>query len=174
MWAIAVGCDRPAEPVPAGDSQPVVQLPVEPLELCINEFVPDNATGWQDETGAFADWVELHNPTAGDFPLDGWSLTDDPEDPHKHPLDGVVLPARGYLVFAADDRAELGPLHLSFGLAADGEVIGLFREDGAGELLGFGQTLEDSSWARSPDCCPDPAACTEQRWLGTPGSANAP
>lgn len=144
-----------------------------PLELCLNEFVADNASGWRDETGALSDWIEVHNPTDADVDLEGWWVTDDPDDPYGHRLTGASVPAGGFVVLVADDRPELGPLHLPFLLDASGEGLGLLREDGVGELLWFAEVVEDFAWARSPDCCPDAGSCSEVRWHGTPGQSNA-
>ncbi len=169
-----VGCGGPEPALVAtdADSAPTAGLP--PLELCINEFVADNRSGWTDETGAFADWIEIHNPGEVAIPLEGWSLSDDPADPEKHALSAdLIVDAGEYLVFAADGLPERGPTHLSFGLAAAGDAIGLYRADGAGEVLQYGATQADFSWARQPDCCADLATCSAIRWLGSPGVSNA-
>ena len=162
-----------SEPVAIGSDSASATV-AGPLELCINEFVADNSTGWQDENGVFADWIELHNPTATDVPLEGWFLTDDADDPWKHELGGVSVAAGGFLILVADDQPQDGPTHVSFALDTTGESLGLFRQDGVGELLTFGAVAEDFAWVRSPDCCADAATCAVQQWLGTPGASNAP
>ena len=170
---LCCACGTRSAVVSDDTSTPVATAPID-LQLCINELVADNATGWTDETGALVDWIELHNPTDGEVSLDGWYLTDDSEDRFAHPLGGLSIPARGFAVFAADAQPAKGPLHLSFGLDQAGEVVGLFREDGAGELIAYGQTIEDFAWARSPDCCADVVGCMHESWLGSPGASNAP
>jgi hypothetical protein len=40
-------------------------------QLAINELMPSNHVTIQDEGQAFADWVELYNPTAEDLDLGG-------------------------------------------------------------------------------------------------------
>lgn len=160
----------PAEKPPSGTT------PTTPtqgdLPLCVNEFGA-SGEGFVDETGASPDWVELHNPTGEDVWLLGWYLTDDPDEPLKHPIDGSLwVPAYGYLVFSADGLPDLGPTHLPFRLSALGEAVGLFHVDGDGEIFSYGAVVSDFSWARTPDCCDDPGTCFEQVYLGTPGASN--
>ena len=154
----------------------VTTLPAEPappLVLCINEFVADNSDGWLDEVHANPDWIELHNPGDVTLSLADHYLTDDGEDPFKEPLDpSLEIEAGGFLLLVADGRPELGPGHLGFSLSRLGESVGLFREDGMGEVLHFGPVERDFAWARSPDCCSSMPDCAEQVWYGTPGASN--
>ena len=115
-----------------------------PLELCVNELMPGNVASAADETGAHPDWIELHNPSDHDLPLDGWTITDDPDDPGKHRLArGLVLQAGGFLVLWADRKPELGPTHLDLSLAEDGEAVGVFAPDGTGSVVRYGPVAED-------------------------------
>ena len=57
---------------------------------------------------AFEDWhefVELHNPTPRDMPLEGWSLAGEVE--YEFP-EGSKIPAGGYVVVAKSREALLG------------------------------------------------------------------
>lgn len=153
--------------------------PTEPEEiapltqLCINEFMADNNSSWLDDQGVASDWVELHNPTSESVSLFGFFLSNDEDDPFTHRLDDDLrIEAGEYLVFAADGQPELGPLHLSFRLSSLGESLGLYRYDGAGEILHYGVVQEDVSWARSPDCCVDTMTCMFEAFAGSPGSSN--
>jgi hypothetical protein len=142
-------------------------------ELCINEFVADVDFSWSDEFGVPSDWIELHNPSSEALSLSGYSLTNDADEPFAHQLDAELsIPAGGFLVFAADNQPDLGPLHLNFALSNSGETIGLFRFDGSGEVIDYGAVGEDLSWARQPDCCPDVATCSAMVFDGTPGASN--
>jgi hypothetical protein len=157
------------------ETTPETPGPAVPLELCINEIMASNTISWVDESGAHADWVELHNPGEVDVALKDWYLSDDAEDPWKDPLPAdLVVPARGFLVFAADGAEELGPLHLPFSLAEEGDTVALFRWDGSGEIIHYGPLTEDLAIARSPDCCPDVATCAQLVWVGSPGVSNVP
>lgn len=148
-----------------------IEVSKEPLELCINEFMPNNLQSWTDETGAYADWIELHNP--GDTPvfLGGWSITDDAEEPDAHVFgDELTVDIGGFLVLVADGEPSLGPLHLDFRLDNEGEQIGLFRWDGTGEVLTYGKVYNDLSVARLTDC--GPIDEMEYVYGGTPGVSN--
>jgi hypothetical protein len=149
-------------------------LPYAPLEICINELMPDNEASVADETGAKPDWIELHNPGASDVSLEGWSLTDDAAVPTKSAIPaGLMLPAGGFVVLWADGGAAPGPTHLGFKLAKDGGVIGLFAPDGRGSLVSYGAIEADFSAARVPDCC-EGEGCFAFDFRGTPGKSNVP
>lgn len=144
---------------------------VAPLELCINEFVPGNHSWVDEELTEPADWIELHNPTETDVDLAGWSITDDVEVPDKHVFDpGLIVDAGGFVVLYADGEPDLGPRHLSFQLDADGETIGLYRDDGTGSVVNFGLVHDNFAVSRAEDCCM--GDCFEFRPSGTPGDTN--
>lgn len=152
---------------------PDTSVPDDPLELCINEFMPSNITSLTDETGAYPDWIELHNPGADDISLDGWSLTDDRDDPTMSPLGAdLVVPAGGWLLLYADGLTELGSSHLAFSLSEDGEEVGLFAPDGRGSVVRFGEVINDISLARVPDCCTGSTDCWDYAYRGSPGETN--
>lgn len=160
-------------PLAVDSAMPVTTTYTVPLPVCINEFGPagDNFT---DDAGAQPDWIELHNPGMESVSLLGWYLTDDGDETWKHPLDGSLsIPPGGFLVFSADGTPELGALHLDFRLSVGGEAVGLYHHTGGGELIRYGSAVSNYTWARSPDCCPDPDQCMRQVYLGTPGAPNA-
>lgn len=184
LIVLALGCTEPAPPTrdtgplasePAPDTDSPKQ-PVEPppLQLCINEVMASNTSSWLDDRGVATDWIELHNPGTADVPLGGWHLTDDEDEPFRHPLpDTLVVPAGGYLLLYADGDPLGGDLHLPFQLAADGEEVGLYRDDGEGELIAFDVQQPDVSIARQPDCCADATTCAGVALTSTPGLSNA-
>lgn len=142
-----------------------------PLPLCINELLTDNKAALIADDGSTPDWIELHNPGDTAVSLDGWTVTDDPDDPGKHPLDpGLSVGPHGFLVLYADDE-DLGPHHLSFKLSASDGAAGLFHPDGRGEVVGYGQVEADFSVYRLRNCCPT-AACLSFDYRGTPGASN--
>lgn len=141
--------------------------------LCINEFVASNSESWQDSSGLFPDWVEIHNPTATPISMQGWFISDDPERPFEWPVDPTLtIEPGGFQVLIADGQPDLGPDHLPFALREEGEGVSLRRADGVGEAVLYGLVIEDFSWARQTDCCPQPGACMTQVWGGTPGTSN--
>lgn len=147
--------------------------PNKPLELCINEFMPSNDNALLDESsGLYVDWIELHNPGEEDLSLDGWSLTDDRDEPTKSTLSGgLTLGAGEFLVLFADDAADLGATHLDFKLAQDGGTLGVYAPDGRGSLITYGYIETDISAARVTDCCSG-SDCWEYVYKGTPGLTN--
>ena len=98
----------------------------------ITEFLADNVAGLTDEDGAHSDWIEVHNPAATAFNLDGWHLTDTTASLARWRFPAVTLPAGGFvLVWASgkDRRVPGAPLHTNFSLRAAGEYLALVRPD---------------------------------------------
>jgi len=84
------------------------------------------------------DAIELHNPTATDVNLGGWSLTDDPRAPWKFRIeDPTVLPAGGYLVFTEADFNPLPGTGTGFSFGSTGDEAWLFSGDAATNLTGY-------------------------------------
>lgn len=118
----------------------VLPLAAQPI---ISEFMADNKAVLADEDGAFEDWIEIYNPGPGTLNLDGYWLTDDPQQLTQWRFPAQSLPAGGYLaVFASGkNRAAAGAqLHTSFKLDADGEFLALVAPDGVTVLSSFGRT----------------------------------
>lgn len=97
-----------------------------------------DAVGWFDSGGVFisevsaaaedGDWVELGNGSDADVSLDGWSLSDDSDEPEKLSLSGVTIPAGGYAVVRASSGGESGTG--GFGISASGECLVLTNASG--------------------------------------------
>lgn len=117
----------------------------------INEIMASNNSTYPDETGAFSDWIELHNTGDTPVPLGGLFLTDNLDNPTKWQIPAAAaLAPHGYAVFRADGTGR--GLHASFGLSRDGEEAGLFSPEG--ELIdavAFGAQFGDVSYGRQPD-----------------------
>jgi hypothetical protein len=158
-----------------GDTAPPVDTEPVPLELCINEFMPDNKTALFLDDGTAPDWIELHNPSAEPVDLVGWSLTDDPDEPDKHALHSdLAIPAGGFMLFYADGIDDVAQAqHLSFKLTGEGGSVGLFAPDGRGQLVHHGLVETDFSLHRLQDCCTD-SGCLDFDFRGTPGTTNDP
>jgi hypothetical protein len=122
--------------------------------------------------GLFPDWIELHNPTADAVDLDGWTVSDDEDEPEKHELDGgMVLEPGGFLLLYADALPYLGPQHLDFRLTGKGEVVALYAPDGRGSVVRYGEIADDLAAARASDCCEE-LDCWTFPFAGTPGETN--
>jgi len=149
---------------------PLLLLPAlgcSPGSIVINEFVASNIEGITDSEGGTPDWIELGNRTDGDVSLDGWFLSDDEDTPQRHSLDGLVVPAGGYLVLLASGDVSRGDDHLSFRLSRDGEMVILSDGDGVVDDVAYGAQEGDLALARVPDMT--------GRWAAaepSPGRAN--
>ena len=129
-----------------------------PLTIYINEFMADNDGAFEDpdDPGDYEDWLELYNPGSAAVDLGGMFLTDDLSDPTQFEIPaGVVIPARGFVVFWADDETAQGPLHTNFKLSKSGEAIGLFDTLAHGNVtidaVTFAEQTTDVSYGRYPD-----------------------
>ena len=128
----------------------------EPPPLALNELMADNQTTLEDpdEPGEYPDWFELTNMGTTDVDLGGLYLTDYVGDPVQFRIpDGVSIPAGGFIVFYADGEPEQGPLHTSFKLSADGEMLGLVGAGGRVRIdeVRFPGLEADTGFARLPD-----------------------
>ncbi|MFN0087296.1 MAG: CotH kinase family protein [Blastocatellia bacterium] len=101
--------------------------------LLINEIMADNDNVYPDpdEPGAYNDWFEIFNPGTTAVNMSGMHITDNFSNPTKWKVpEGVTIPARGYLVFIADDESNQGKLHTNFKLSEEGEELALYQTDG--------------------------------------------
>jgi hypothetical protein len=143
------------------------------LTVCINEFMAANQVALEVD-GAFPDWIELHNPGSDPVDLEGWGVSDDADEPNKHLLEGpLVLPPGGFLLLFADGAPDLGPAHLSFGLASEGETVALHDPWGNGSVVHYGPMGDDIAASRETDCCED-KDCWTYPLGGSPGASNEP
>ena len=102
-------------------------------DLVISEFVASNDRSLRDADGDSPDWIEIQNTTIDTVSLDGWSLTDDLDDPTKWEFPVMSIAPGGFLVVFASGKNERDPeteLHTNFALAAGGESLALVAPDG--------------------------------------------
>jgi hypothetical protein len=123
-------------------------------QVVINEFLASNTAGETNESGAYADWIELYNNTNAPLSLFGLYLTDDYSAPSKYTIpQGTVIAPNGYMILWADENNNTPSyLHCNFKLAASGESLML--SDGNGNVidsLTFGQQSADVSYGRCPN-----------------------
>ncbi len=100
----------------------------------ITEFLAANRSGLQDEDGVTSDWIEIQNTGEDAGNLQGWFLTNDPDNLNKWVFPSTPLAPGGYVVVFATgkDRAVAGQtLHTSFSLSAEGEYLALVQPDGS-------------------------------------------
>ncbi len=156
------------KPTPgAGDA-----LAPEDALIVINEIAADNRnllSPWS----TFADWIELWNPTATAFPLEGLTLTDNLDLPAKWSFpDGAFLEPFGFLQIWFDGSMPPNDRNTGFGLKAGGDQVWLFDAANRGGLVldtvEFGTQIPGHTLGRHPE---------HFEWVLTeasPGQVNVP
>lgn len=141
-------------------------------KLFINEFMASNDATISDEFGEFDDWVEIYNGDTTAIWLGDKFLTDNLSNPDKWMLPDTTLQPGDFLIIWVDDDAEQGPTHTTFKLSADGEAVGIFKnEDGDFvpiDSVSYGVQQTDISFGRSTDG----GAAWQQFENPTPGFSN--
>lgn len=139
--------------------------------ITLNEIQSYNTTSIQDQFGEYSDWIELHNSSSQAVNLNGYSISDDSEEPHKWIFPEVSIEAGGYLlVFASGRDLKENELHCNFEISTSGED--LFLYDATGLVIGFiseQQLVADQSYGRTIDGTGD----WEEFYYSTPNENNA-
>jgi len=141
--------------------------------LMLNEFVASNSSGVADESGAFPDWIEIHNTSSESVSLAGWFLSDDLDNPTRHALpEDLSIEGGGFLIFYADGDEADGEQHLAFRLSSEGEDVVLTYSDGTHfsivDSVSYEAQATDMAQARIPDGTGDWKTTTTP----TPGAGN--
>ncbi|MDA0989792.1 MAG: lamin tail domain-containing protein, partial [Verrucomicrobia bacterium] len=106
-------------------------------DIVINEFMAANNATLLDANGQSSDWLELYNTKSsrsGATNLDGWYLTNDPNDLKKWRFPSTPFNGNTYkLVFCSGGTNDLvgGQLHANFNLRRNGDYLALVEPDGA-------------------------------------------
>jgi hypothetical protein len=103
----------------------------------INEFLAENLTGLADEDlpAEPQDWIEIWNYGTTPVNLNGYALTDDPDDPGKWTFPSTNLaPGQFLVVFASEKNRRIitnaaHRFHTNFKLNRDGEYLALFNAE---------------------------------------------
>jgi len=125
--------------------------------IVINEFAAStsNDHGIEDEDGDYPDWLELYNSAHVPIALEGWSLTDEPQQPTKWTFPDVTIGNGEYLVVFASGKNRAPTdgtnLHTNFRLSRAGEYLGLYNARGIPQVSSvfdprFPTQLEDVSY----------------------------
>ncbi|MHC4743392.1 MAG: lamin tail domain-containing protein, partial [Planctomycetota bacterium] len=115
--------------------------------LVISEFMVSNASAAPltqgeilDEDGESSDWIEIHNPTSKAVELNGWYLTDDPNELDQWQFPAVSIARGEYKVVFASGKNRRDPdseLHTNFQLKASRESLLLVFPDGQTVAHGY-------------------------------------
>ena len=123
-----------------------------PDSIEISEAVPLNHKYLTGPYGTYHDFVELHNRTDKPVVLDGWYLSDDVKEPKKASLDGMTVPANGYLVIILSPDGINVPgryNYVKFSLASSGETLVLSNGDAAIDCAVIPPVGENTSFGRA-------------------------
>jgi spore coat protein CotH len=121
-------------------------------DVVINEFMASNDLTASDEDGEFDDWIELYNNTESEISLQGYYLSDKPDEPGKWQFPDTTIKAGEYLMVWADKDTLQQGLHANFKLSASGEDLILSNQDGdlVDQVFFYLQTT-DISTGRNPN-----------------------
>ena len=173
----------------AGSNNEASSSLLSPDSLVINEINYNSSLDFDP-----GDWVELHNPHTYSLNISNWVFKDE-DDTHAYTFSqGTVVPAKGYIVIAADMAAfhslfpavtnYVGPS--GFGFAGGGELLRIFNSTGT--LVDTLHYDDVAPWPTRPDgqgatlelLSPDLDNALGQNWKasginthGTPGAANS-
>ena len=107
--------------------------------LLISEFMASNTAYFETQVNGYEaspDWIEIYCACPSPINLQGWYLTDDPNNLVKWPFPPVTLNPGNYtVVFASgqdvnDFVDDFGYLHTNFNLDADGGYLAIVAPDG--------------------------------------------
>jgi hypothetical protein len=143
-----------------GDSAITAVFVVDPdyvplVALKINELQADNKSYLVDEYLEYDDWFEIYNPNGRAVDLNGYYVTDDPQDLTKYQLgpNEVMIDANGFLLLWADNQTGQGVLHTNFKLNKEGDYLALVEPDGQTIMhdITFGQQQTNYSYGSEVD-----------------------
>ena len=133
---------QPTTQLTTGETVPTTQPPVLPLDVIINEVMPDNEIL---SLGHDQDWVELYNQENREITLDGYFLTDDPEQPERIDLSGITIDAGGYVIITLNN-------HAPFRLSAEGETVYLTHKGESISSLTFADAEAGVTFSQEGIC----------------------
>ncbi|GMH43301.1 hypothetical protein BSKO_11223 [Bryopsis sp. KO-2023] len=122
----------PMESDSGSEDSPVRSIGSSPgIQVVVTEVMVIN-DGFVDEDGETSDWLELHNRESESVNLQGWSLTDDPEEPRKWTFPSIDIGPEQYIIIFASGKDKTSDIavHTNFRMKSDGEYVGLVRPDG--------------------------------------------
>lgn len=124
--------------------------------LCINEALASSYSMFLTGSEERAEWIELYNGGPESVCLEGYGLSNDPDDPFLWTFPDVELGSREFLLVYAG-RSSLpssgdGELHTNFRLNSRGGVLTLTAPDGSGvDRFAYDTAYTNIPYGRSPD-----------------------
>ncbi|GHB40958.1 hypothetical protein GCM10008106_22600 [Mongoliitalea lutea] len=92
-----------------------------------------NSTTIADEDGDYEDWIELYNYGNEAINLNGFGISDNPNNPFKWVLPDITMAPDSFLLVWASDKNRTNPesaLHTNFKISASGEHLSLTHPNG--------------------------------------------
>ncbi len=129
-------------------------------KVYINEVCASNESMGADNFGQFEDWIEIYNDNDTDVNLAGWYLSDSVGLATKFRIptgqaDLTTVRANDYLIIWCDKDIRQGPLHSSFKLKREGEVVTLVQQIDQKlhyvDSIHYPQLQPDLTYGRLPD-----------------------
>lgn len=96
-------------------------------KIKISELMYHNTCSLQDESGAFPDWIELHNLSEENIDLSGWMLSDGEAEQKWVFPQYSIAPDEYLLIFCSSDNSQ--PMECNFSLS-EGETLYLYDVQG--------------------------------------------
>ncbi len=125
---------------------------IRPNTVEISEIVSSNNMLFPGPYATYHDFIELHNRGDKEVTLTGWYLSDDPKEPRKGSLDGVVIPGGGYVVIIlSSDGINLpdGYHTVPFAINASGEELTLSKGDEIIDSVSVPSLARNTSYGRA-------------------------
>lgn len=97
----------------------------QPGTIRISEIMSDSMAFFPDRNGDFSDWVELYNAGDRTVNLEGWCLSDNPDDPQKWTFPALeIQPGQRIIIFCSGKDTILdSQVHTGFSLSSGGESL---------------------------------------------------
>ena len=132
---------RSRRPWRIGGLEPLEPRVLLASDVIIAEFQARNTSTIQDEDGDYPDWIELRNTSDAPIDLQGWFLTDDPDQLQKWQFPPLTLEAGNELLVFSSGKSRVDPreLHTNFRLSGNGEYLALVQPDGVTIAQDFGE-----------------------------------
>ncbi len=165
-------------PLPTPETSNTIQATVEVDGLKITEFMASNGATIKEETGTFADWIEIYNTTSKPIDLGGLYITDDIDDPNKYMIPKTnpaktTVAAGGYIVLWADNQTAIGENHLDFSLKAEIGDVAIVQLRGQSnyfiDQVSYTNQGRDIAYGRYPES----SSVFKYLPTSTPGEANS-
>ena len=123
-------------------------------QIYINELMSSNISTIYDDSDNSPDWIELYNDSNSAIDLNGYSISDNFNDPFKFIFPNIIINPNDYLlVFASGDDTIIDTyLHTNFKLSSEGEVLVLTNSQGQTiDSIEFSVLPPDVSYGRESD-----------------------